>query len=834
MESLSLAYLLLLAFLALTTSQTICNDDRECYNGNVYCDDPICSLQCNGTQSCANLNYKCNSTDPSSTCSIQCNGYESCKSIHIYSSATVNELHCMDWPSCIDANVHCNSSHTNHSSCSIDCTSARSCQSLSFYCSPTVSICSLNCENEADSCENINYDCEASATCEYNCPNQDIESNDYYCSNLNCPQCDASSTTTSSTSTTAATTTTSSSSTTSTVVIAETQNFTGVPIEKEMEMIDPSKLSSPGYHVVFGFLFCFAMIYILHCMWMNRSFFSQVERIDGVFSLLPMILFFSFYQTLSCWIMGGTATYLSFRFLSVGAYFWSIFIPLQLLIIISHILIWYLYLIYYGKNPSLNYLYFIASRLSPKYPRSLYFIPQIFLLVWSFVVMVIAYSIASTDPLSATGFVAIIVILESVCGMAIAFKLISIAITYVQMQYVLSSHEDTTMKLVFSASVSVLCVFLAIFVMGLCIWDVDNGQFQSYVADVMRVFQLMLELFFILLCAILFFYMTPSPQLHASHQASFIKVYHANCAYLDEDDDEEEMNKFGFVTANIDAILVPHTPVFVYNKEQWILARVHKLGSENTVCFVTTEEQKTQIIIDLHGEEHKQYIKLAIFGVNPAILETDYDHKYALKDVPVVLMSLRDKLFELGGHLTQGIFRKEADKTQYNSYKLCVEQERMDVFDDDECDVHIVSNLIKDFYRSMPAEHKVLQSFDFIHNDINNEVMLLRDMKLLLNDKNQNYQFGNSEHDMSKVLVMWLWSLCADCIQFSSTNKMSVDSFAIVISPNLYHHQGDDPKQYMQMQHRLHKFCALGIQYMVHKQQQRQRKSMSSMTSIPS
>lgn len=117
----------------------ICNLDRECYFNNLYCDNRKCNLICNGTQSCLNLNYKCNSTHLSSICNIICNGYQSCKNINIYSNSNKTIINCIsNLPSCINSNINCNNLQKEQSSkCIFNCQSQQSCQSLSYYSTTT-------------------------------------------------------------------------------------------------------------------------------------------------------------------------------------------------------------------------------------------------------------------------------------------------------------------------------------------------------------------------------------------------------------------------------------------------------------------------------------------------------------------------------------------------------------------------------------------------------------------------------------------------------------------------------------------------------------------------
>ena len=518
--------------------------------------------------------------------------------------------------------------------------------------------------------------------------------------------------------------------------------------------------------------------------------------------------------------MSKNNQYLSDINLKCYILFWSIIPPLHLIIIISHILIWYLYLIYYGKNSSLNYLYIISSKISSKYPRFIYFIPMIILLILFFIFMIITYSINVSSNKSAKLFVCFIVIFECVFGILISLKLISISLTMVQNEFLLTKHEEITMKILFFCSISCLIVFTTIFILGIAIYDQGNYfQYQSYLPDIMRIFQLLFELIFIILCTIIFIYIPPSPELHKMHRSSF----HLSSFHLSSSNNNYNNQDDNYGIDNAQNILKKNTKVYIYNElhDIWSLGTVNKMvinnnnnnNNNNRYCFVTMDDdEKDNVVIDLNTKEAKD-IKLAIFGINPKFLNNDRDEKYNLNSIPLILINLRDLLFKFNGHYKEGIFRKEAMKLKYNIFKFAVEQNRINSFNYDEFDVNNISNLIKEFYRSMPNNLKCLQNLSFSGNkNINNDILTIDDMKLFLNNKNKKYKINNKN---SKILLIWIWSLMADLSQYSKENKMTINALAVIISPNLYF--TNDPIQMINLQTNIIKFCQLGINYCLQK-----------------
>ena len=353
----------------------------------------------------------------------------------------------------------------------------------------------------------------------------------------------------------------------------------------------------------------------------------------------------------------------------------------------------------------------------------------------------------------------------------------SISLNFVQTEYVLTRHDNLSMKLLFFCAFAVFIVFVSSLVMAIGIYDEERDQYQSYLADIVRVFALIFEIFYIVLSTNLFLFIAPDPAMHKDHRESF----HPNT--------EEEREEAGGDTSGIvDAqdVLTPQTMVYIKDgNPEWKLASVDKFAPSDKLVYVTKcNGGGDVVVIDLNGTGVKD-IKLALFGIDPMHLPRGEDLRYNLNGIPIVLMALRDKLFALNGHLQRGILKKKPKKSGVNSYKLAVEQNRMNSFEYDGFDVHICGALIIEFYRVMPV--KVLHGL----GNINDQIKTVKDMELLLDDRHD---------EQSKTLTLWLWNLCAEIVQSSSENKMSIEALATVISPILCAESNN-----------VSKFCELGI-----------------------
>eukprot|EP00485_Elphidium_margaritaceum_P010039 CAMPEP_0202690428 /NCGR_PEP_ID=MMETSP1385-20130828/5415_1 /ASSEMBLY_ACC=CAM_ASM_000861 /TAXON_ID=933848 /ORGANISM="Elphidium margaritaceum" /LENGTH=407 /DNA_ID=CAMNT_0049345691 /DNA_START=1139 /DNA_END=2362 /DNA_ORIENTATION=- len=403
------------------------------------------------------------------------------------------------------------------------------------------------------------------------------------------------------------------------------------------------------------------------------------------------------------------------------------------------------------------------------------------------------------------------------------------------------------MKYTCFAALALVVVYILYFVGALAIYDVDGDSvhFQSYLADTLRIFQLLCELVLIVICAHLFEYIPPNPELHVMHrskfqslrasqkQASHVKHVQSNSQHdrelihsaLQQQNtvaythrpSEDGQQQAGGVIDDARNVLLPDTKVYVCRNDHWVLATVQQF--DESVCVVTLDEEQSEqkherVQIDVTQLSQAQHLKLAIFGINPSWLPAHEDHKYSLKEIPVLLTTLRDLLFRRNGHCQVGILKQKPRPSQYQAFKFAVEQNR--AVDSDEFDVHNITQFIKDFYQAIPTEYNCLQTLDFASNDFSHHVHSVQHLKAVLNNKHDKYRLKPNK--ASKMIMVWLWYLCADILQCSQKNRMSEESLSAAIAPCLYSsisNSRDRNSTLSKTHSNIQSFCALGIKYAV-------------------
>eukprot|EP00484_Ammonia_sp_Unknown_P024249 CAMPEP_0197051320 /NCGR_PEP_ID=MMETSP1384-20130603/26015_1 /TAXON_ID=29189 /ORGANISM="Ammonia sp." /LENGTH=431 /DNA_ID=CAMNT_0042483869 /DNA_START=1 /DNA_END=1296 /DNA_ORIENTATION=- len=418
----------------------------------------------------------------------------------------------------------------------------------------------------------------------------------------------------------------------------------------------------------------------------------------------------------------------------------------------------------------------------------------------------------------------------------------------VQNQYLLPRHEEITMRLLFFTAIALLVVYTCMFVMAIAIYDEDEDQqYQSYLPDNLRVFQLLFEITFMVLAAVLFVYIPPNPELYEAHRSSFhlhqkLNTHDGNLMMgalaggvkFDHDDDENSNDDDEQrVIHDAQSVLKKDTKVYVQVDDggDWVLGTVRNMSADETICFVSpddhkdvakyaTDQHSKHIVINLSVAKEAKNLKLAMFGVDPAVLPSQTDRKYDLEFIPLVLLNLRSLLFKLGGQYKPGIFEREPTNLyQYDAFKLAVEQNRMDTFnynDDQVFDVHNVACLMKAFYRFIPTHLKCLQHLHFSDDRILLQFQTIEDMKRLLEHEHPKYQLNAQQNNKQAIsLLVWFWDLCSDIYQFAAKNEMSIESLAQhVVAPNVYdiHPQIEPPRKHRILQN-VAAFCKLGIEY---------------------
>jgi hypothetical protein len=138
-------------------SSTDC-DDGECSDQTITCTQD-CEINCEGQNSCGNLNLVCASAE----CRLRCSGQNSCGNAILTGPASgLTILECTEVNSCQGLAFSCGT----QAECRALCVGGNACNALNFNCPPQGS-CKLDCD-EANSCQNLIQTC-SSGPCDVDC-----------------------------------------------------------------------------------------------------------------------------------------------------------------------------------------------------------------------------------------------------------------------------------------------------------------------------------------------------------------------------------------------------------------------------------------------------------------------------------------------------------------------------------------------------------------------------------------------------------------------------------------------------------------------------------------
>jgi len=156
------------------------------------------------------------------------------------------------------------------------------------------------------------------------------------------------------------------------------------------------------------------------------------------------------------------------------------------------------------------------------------------------------------------------------------------------------------------------------------------------------------------------------------------------------------------------------------------------------------------------------------FGVGPTKIPGVTVENYDAK-IPLLLVQLKQRLIDLEGLQEVGIFRLAPDASESNKVKKMIDEGGS--WMDYQCDVNVISNLIKIWFRDLPSP--ILNSVDAAVIEMSQSVEAVeKAMKM----------FPQPE----RSLLLWLWDFCGEVAEYSDINKMSVQNLGIVIGPNLF------------------------------------------------
>jgi len=156
------------------------------------------------------------------------------------------------------------------------------------------------------------------------------------------------------------------------------------------------------------------------------------------------------------------------------------------------------------------------------------------------------------------------------------------------------------------------------------------------------------------------------------------------------------------------------------------------------------------------------------FGINPSKIPGIELQEYKSK-IPLLLVQLKQRLCDLQGLQEVGIFRLAPDAGESNKVKKMINEG--EDWLNYKCDVNVISNLIKIWFRDLPRP--ILNAVDPAVIEMSQTVEGL---------EKAMGQFPEPD----RSLLEWLWDFCCEISDFSQVNKMSVQNLGIVIGPNLF------------------------------------------------
>ena len=165
------------------------------------------------------------------------------------------------------------------------------------------------------------------------------------------------------------------------------------------------------------------------------------------------------------------------------------------------------------------------------------------------------------------------------------------------------------------------------------------------------------------------------------------------------------------------------------------------------------------------------------FGVEYEYLKKSKIADYEC-EIPCILQMLKRLFMEKKGFEIEGIFRIAPGREQCD---LAMSEINTGTFEDCE-DAHIVANLIKIFFRNLP-----------ISLCSENAIPEMVVYKVADNNVDNAYTVLMSMDDPWKSVVLWLLDLMATVVQNEKKNKMCVKNISIVIAPNLFTPNVENP-----------------------------------------
>lgn len=159
------------------------------------------------------------------------------------------------------------------------------------------------------------------------------------------------------------------------------------------------------------------------------------------------------------------------------------------------------------------------------------------------------------------------------------------------------------------------------------------------------------------------------------------------------------------------------------------------------------------------------------FGVPPKMLAQKEKLPGYESPIPRVLVQMNAYLQNNSGYYAVGIFRKAPDSTENSDIKKLLDSGNFDVRG---CDVHVMANLIKVWFRDLPTP--ILDSID---PEVKQRIASAQSTQAAA-DLLQRFP------EPQRSIIMWLLDVCVNIARYEDRNKMTAQNLAIVIGPNLF------------------------------------------------
>lgn len=184
-----------------------------------------------------------------------------------------------------------------------------------------------------------------------------------------------------------------------------------------------------------------------------------------------------------------------------------------------------------------------------------------------------------------------------------------------------------------------------------------------------------------------------------------------------------------------------------------------------------------------------------VFGVPLSSLpkRDDPNDQYD-EPIPTVLLLMKEHLIRLDAKSVVGIFRLAPDKDDCNEVKNLI---NLGEYDYSTClDPNILANLLKVFFRELPQN---------LFNSIpEREILKIASLKTI--DEVVAEMSTGILSNSSSSLILWLLDFMSLFIQNEHVNKMSAKNMAIVVSPNLYGVNSENPMVALTMAQKVAEF----------------------------